>query len=199
MFGEPETNPCNWSIEPLSNRIKVIGGYAFKSELFSDSDGIPVLRIGNINSGFFKPVNLVFYQKDNNLNRYIMYPGDLVMSLTGTVGKDDYGNVCILDNSYYAYYLNQRNAKLELGAGIDKYYLSTLLKFGSIKKKLTGISRGVRQANISNMDILNLQVPIPPIDLQTQFADFVAQTDKSKFYARLCIDLLQNERMRIIP
>lgn len=191
MFGEPETNPCNWSIEPLSNRIKVIGGYAFKSELFSDSDGIPVLRIGNINSGVFKPVNLVFYQKDNNLNRYVMYPGDLVMSLTGTVGKDDYGNVCILDNSYYAYYLNQRNAKLELGAGIDKYYLSTLLKFETIKKKLTGISRGVRQANISNMDILNLHVPIPPINLQEQFAAFVAQTDKSKLAVQKSLEQLE--------
>ena len=192
MFGAPEINPYNWSIEPLSNRIKVIGGYAFKSELFSDSDGIPVLRIGNINSGVFKPVNLVFYQEDNNLNRYIMYPGDLVMSLTGTVGKDDYGNVCILDNSYYAYYLNQRNAKLELGAGIDKYYLSTLLKFETIKKKLTGISRGVRQANISNMDILNLQVPIPPINLQEKFATFVAQTDKSKFVVQNTISPFSN-------
>ena len=191
MFGAPEINPYNWSIEPLSNRIKVIGGYAFKSELFSDSDGIPVLRIGNINSGVFKPVNLVFYQEDNNLNRYIMYPGDLVMSLTGTVGKDDYGNVCILDNSYYAYYLNQRNAKLELGAGIDKYYLSTLLKFETIKKKLTGISRGVRQANISNMDILNLQVPIPPINLQEKFATFVAQTDKSKLAVQKSLEQLE--------
>lgn len=36
------------------------------------------------------------------------------MSLTGTVGKDDYGNVCILGNDYDVYYLNQRNAKLEL-------------------------------------------------------------------------------------
>ena len=120
-----------------------------------------------------------------------MYPGDLVMSLTGTVGKDDYGNVCILDNSYYAYYLNQRNAKLELGAGIDKYYLSTLLKFEPIKKKLTGISRGVRQANISNMDILNLQVPIPPINLQEQFATFVTQTDKSKSAIQKSLEQLE--------
>ncbi|MCI5620655.1 MAG: restriction endonuclease subunit S, partial [Lachnospiraceae bacterium] len=44
----------------------------------------------------------------------------------------------------------------------------------------TGISRGVRQANISNKDILNLVVPIPPMDLQEQFADFVHQVDKSK-------------------
>ena len=89
-------------------------------------------------------------------------------------------NVCILGDEYPEYYLNQRNAKLCLKETIDKYYLSELLKFERIKKRLTGISRGVRQANISNRDILGLNVPIPPIELQHQFADFVTQTDKSK-------------------
>ena len=66
------------------------------------------MRIGNINAGTFRPVNLVYWKKDDDLSRYLMYPGDLVMSLTGTVGKDDYGNVCILGPEYEKYYLNQR-------------------------------------------------------------------------------------------
>lgn len=190
MFGDPEKNTLSWKEEELSEHLTVIGGYAFKSEQFSE-EGIPVLRIGNINSGFFKPVNLVYWEDDNTLNRYKMYPGDLVMSLTGTVGKDDYGNVCILGNDYDVYYLNQRNAKLELQDTINKYYLSMLLKFEPVKKKLTGISRGVRQANISNKDILNLMVPIPPIELQNQFAAFVEQTDKSKVAVQKALDEAQ--------
>ena len=180
LFGNPDTNPKEWDECPLSEKLNVLGGYAFKSEQFDEDDGIPVLRIGNINAGYFKPVNMVYWQEDESLERYAMYPGDLVMSLTGTVGKDDYGNVCILGDDYEMYYLNQRNAKLEIKEGIDKYYLSQLLKFEQIKKRLTGISRGVRQANISNKDILNLVVPIPPMDLQNQFAAFVRQVDKSK-------------------
>mgnify|MGYP000475117251 CR=1 FL=1 len=190
MFGDPERNTLSWKEEELSEHLTVIGGYAFKSEQFSE-EGIPVLRIGNINSGFFKPVNLVYWEDDNTLNRYKMYPGDLVMSLTGTVGKDDYGNVCILGNDYDVYYLNQRNAKLELQDTINKYYLSMLLKFEPVKKKLTGISRGVRQANISNKDILNLMVPIPPIELQNQFAAFVEQIDKSKVAVQKALDEAQ--------
>ena len=180
LFGDPETNSHGWPEHPLSESLNVVGGYAFKSDGFDDVSGIPVLRIGNINAGFFRPVNLVFWKEDENLERYAMYPGDLVMSLTGTVGKDDYGNVCILGDDYEKYYLNQRNAKLEIKDGIDKYYLSQLLKFEQIKKKLTGISRGVRQANISNKDILNLVVPIPPMELQIQLAEFIKQVDKSK-------------------
>ena len=53
-------------------------------------------------------------------------------------------------------------------------------KFEQIKKRLTGISRGVRQANISNKDILNLVVLMPPMEIQNQFAEFVNQVDKSK-------------------
>ena len=191
MFGDPDTNPMCWPERLLSEMLEVLGGYAFKSEGFSEVDGIPVLRIGNINAGFFKPVNMVFWEEDEALERYAMYPGDLVMSLTGTVGKDDYGNVCILGTDYSKYYLNQRNAKLELKEGLDKYYLSQLLRFEKIKKRLTGISRGVRQANISNRDILGLKVPIPPIELQQQFSIFVAQIDKSKSVIQKSLDETQ--------
>ena len=97
----------------------------------------------------------------------------------------------VLGNDYDVYYLNQRNAKLELQDTINKYYLSMLLKFEPVKKKLTGISRGVRQANISNKDILNLMVPIPPIELQNQFAAFVEQIDKSKVAVQKALDEAQ--------
>ncbi len=191
MFGDPDTNAKGWKEHALSEKLNVVGGYAFKSDLFDENGEIPVLRIGNINAGYFKPVNMVYWKEDKNLERYAMYPGDLVMSLTGTIGKDDYGNVCILSDDYEMYYLNQRNAKLEIKEGINKHYLSQLLKFEQIKKKLTGISRGVRQANISNKDILNLVVQIPPMELQNQFADFVEQVDKSKVEVQKALDKTQ--------
>lgn len=179
MFGDLVANDKGWDVDVLEKHLNVVGGYAFKSDMFSE-DGIPVLKIGNINSGEFKPTNLMFWQEDEKLKRYEILPGDLVISLTGTVGKDDYGNVCIMGNDYPRYYLNQRNAKLDLFEALDKYYLTYALKVPAIKKKLTGISRGVRQANISNKDILNLEMPIPSMKLQQQFASFVQQVDKQK-------------------
>ena len=190
LFGDPDGNPMNWKTAELERHLEIVGGFAFKSEGFTES-GIPVLRIGNINSGHFLPVNMVFWPEDPSLARYKMYPGDLVMSLTGTVGKDDYGNVCVLSDEYPEYYLNQRNAKLAIGETLNRHYLSEMLKFSRIKKRLTGISRGVRQANISNRDILALRVPIPPIKLQEQFAAFVEQTDKSKVAVQKALDEAQ--------
>lgn len=189
MFGDPDSNSFNWRIVPFSTIGCVLGGYAFQSQNFKDS-GIPVLRIGNINSGFFKPDNLVFWPYDKNLSKYEIKPGDLTISLTGTVGKDDYANVCVLGNDYDLYYLNQRNAKLILGNKINKTYLKELLSLESTKLKLTGISRGQRQANLSNKDILNMLIPLPPIELQKSFEEFVNNIEKIKNDAENQIKLL---------
>lgn len=193
MFGDISKNTNEWYIIKLDELIDVVGGYAFKSTEFLD-EGIPVLKIGNINAGYFKPTNLMFWNKEEKLERYLIKPDDLVISLTGTVGKDDYGNVCIMGNDYEEYYLNQRNAKLDIKSEniLDKYYLTYALKVPEVKKRLTGISRGVRQANIANKDIQNLELPIPPIELQQQFTLFVNQVDKLKFEMEKSLKELEN-------
>ena len=127
MFGDPVRNDKGLKTEPLSKHIELVGGFAFKSTGFV-KEGIPVLRIGNINAGYFKPDDLPFWNYDSSLDRYMLYPGDLAISLTGTVGKDDYGNVCRLGNEYPRYYLNQRNAKLILNDSVVPEYITALLK-----------------------------------------------------------------------
>ena len=179
MFGDPVENERGWEVKKLGELLKVIGGYAFKSDKYKE-EGIPILRIGNINSGFFRDTNLVFAESDEKLERYKIFPGDIVISLTGTVGKSDYGNVCIMDDAYNFYYLNQRNAKLEIFGNLDRYYLSAILKNEVIKSRLTSISRGVRQANIANKDIENLQIPLPPLPLQHLFAQRIEQIEHQK-------------------
>ena len=179
MFGDPITNNKKLPVEPLSKHIELLGGFAFKSTGFV-KEGIPVLRIGNINAGYFRPDDLPFWKYDKALDRYLLYPGDLAISLTGTVGKDDYGNVCRLGNDYPRYYLNQRNAKLILKDTVLPEFITALLKNRKIKDKIANAGVGVRQANISNKSILELKVPIPNLDGQNQFADFVRQSDKSK-------------------
>ena len=179
MFGSLEKDSPKWKKVRLGNHIEIIGGYAFKSEFFIDR-GIPVLRIGNINTGRFVNKNLVFWQESADLTRYLVFPGDIVISLTGTVGKDDYGNVCIINDSFAKYYLNQRNAKLSIKDSFSPIFIAAILSFPVIKKKLTGVNRGVRQANIANKDIADLIIPAPPLELQNEFAAFIEQLDKSK-------------------
>lgn len=180
MFGDPITNDKGLPVEQLSKHIELLGGFAFKSTGFV-KEGIPVLRIGNINSGYFRPDDLPFWKYDEALDRYLLYPGDLAISLTGTVGKDDYGNVCRLRDDYPRYYLNQRNAKLILKDTVLPEYITALLKNRKVKDKIANAGVGVRQANISNKTILELEVPVPDMVEQKLFAEFIKQSDKSKF------------------
>ena len=180
MFGDIHLNDKKWKEDILKNNISIIGGYAFKSSGFQ-KNGIPILRIGNINTGKFRDKDLKFWKEDKLLEKYVIYPKDVLISLTGTVGKEDYGNVCIIGNEYPKYYLNQRNAKLHIGSMLSKEYFSYALKEAGIKKRLLRVNRGVRQANISNKDIEELKLPVPPITLQNKFSEIVKQIDKQKF------------------
>ena len=180
MFGDIKTNDKNWEIIKLEKYINIIGGYAFKNTDFK-SNGIPLIRIGNINSGNFKNTNLVFIKENPKFEKFKVFPNDILISLTGTVGKDDYGNACILQDTYPEYYLNQRNAKIILTEKIEKNFFLEIIKIKEVKKKLTGISRGIRQANISNKDIYNLSIPLPPIELQNKFAERIEKIEKLKF------------------
>ena len=191
MFGDIKTNNKNWEIVKLEKYINIIGGYAFKNIDFKSS-GIPLIRIGNINSGQFKSTNLVFIEENKKFEKFKVFPNDILISLTGTVGKDDYGNACILGDSYSEYYLNQRNAKIEIIDKINKNFFLEIMKIKEVKKKLTGISRGIRQANISNKDIYNLSIPLPAIELQNKFAERVEKIEKLKFEIEKSIEIAQN-------
>ena len=191
MFGDPITNEKGWEVKKLKEVARIIGGYAFKSDGFSN-EGIPVLKIGNINTGKLKVSPIVYYGEDERLLRYMVYPNDLVISLTGTAGKDDYGNVCILDNTYPRYYLNQRNAKIDLSEHILTGYMQYMLKNPQIKSQLTGISRGVRQGNISNKDLEELDIQLPPLRLQQEFADKIEAIEKQKELIKKSISETEN-------
>jgi len=173
MFGDPVKNEMGWDVNKGRNVVKVLGGAAFKSTDYED-DGIPLIRIGTINKGYFNKSQIVFLPSDFAISheRYIVKPKDLLITLTGTVGKDDYGNVYVMEDHFDQYLLNQRVAKLI----VKQDYLMTrffefLLKQKEVKAELTGVSRGVRQANISNEDIYNLDVISPPMALQNDFVE----------------------------
>ncbi|OPY58488.1 MAG: EcoKI restriction-modification system protein HsdS [Pelotomaculum sp. PtaU1.Bin035] len=95
MFGDPVGNEKGWKVIQLADCLSIVGGYAFKSTDFSN-EGIPIIKIGNINSGTFHDKGISFWNYDKKFDKYLLYPNDIVISLTGTVGKDDYANVCIL-------------------------------------------------------------------------------------------------------
>lgn len=182
LFGDPVTNPKGWEVTPMSELIRIQGGYAFKSTDFGKS-GTPVVKIGNANKVGFTTKGISFIQPTNpqKLKQYELYPGDLLISLTGTVGKDDYANVTEVSNEYEKYYLNQRVAKISI---LNKTVPSNFIKFylsqPRVKSEVTKNNRGVRQANIGNADIYSLRVPVPEEQQLLKFDEIVKSVQSFK-------------------
>jgi type I restriction enzyme M protein len=86
-------------IVELGEVCKIKGGYAFSSSNFVE-EGTQLIRMGNVKRMFFdyqnSPAFLPKSFKDEYQN-YLLKKGDILVSMTGTIGKEDYGNVCMID------------------------------------------------------------------------------------------------------
>jgi len=183
MFGDPFNGD---NMEQLKKNIYLTGGYAFKSKDFVKF-GVPLIKIGTVNKGYFDTNNCSFLPESYlaKYNKWIIEPNDILMSLTGTVGKDDYGNVELANNEYESYFLNQRVAKIE--PSNNKYlkeFIYGMFSHSKTKRTLTKISRGVRQANISNKDIENLKMIVPNLEMQSKYIESILLIRKQKAQAQ---------------
>lgn len=174
-----DINP-DWEMVELKEHCKIKGGNAFKSSDYVN-EGAQLIRMGNVKQMFFDWENSPSYLPVNYLDdypNYVLVKGDLLISMTGTVGKEDYGNVCQidLDNKFL---LNQRVGKFEIQSNeLDRQYLYFVSQTDHFRKQLfANSSGGVRQANISNKGIESISIPFPEIEIQRQI---VAQIEKEQ-------------------
>lgn len=170
----------DWEMVELGEHCKIKGGNAFKSTDYV-KEGVQLIRMGNVKQMFFDWENSPSYLPDNYLNEYpnyVLEKGDLLISMTGTVGKEDYGNVCQIDLEE-KFLLNQRVGKFEIQTDeLDRQYLYFVAQTDHFRKQLfTNSSGGVRQANISNKGIESISIPFPDFQIQRQI---VAQIEKEQ-------------------
>ena len=160
----------DWEMVELGKHCKIKGGNAFKSVDYVD-EGVQLIRMGNVKQMFFDKDNSPSFLPISYLEEhpnYVLEKGDLLISMTGTVGKEDYGNVCQIDVDD-KYLLNQRVGKFEIKTeDLDQQYLFYVAQTDSFRKQLfVNSSGGVRQSNISNKGIESILIPLPPIATQT--------------------------------
>ena len=192
MFGDPVDNPKGWSIKTLEElgdfknglNYRKATGYTVKCLSVRDFKdrrvigGVDVLSDISIS---VKPSR-----------EYLLRDGDIVFvrsngnsNLTGRClavyphgGKAVFSGFCI----------RFRLAEKQLNAD----YLLDFFKSESIRKAIQG--RGPNIKNISQPILASLKVPLPPLSLQQEFADFAAEADKSQFALEQEVDALSAER-----
>ncbi len=141
---------------------------------------------------------------------------DMVESQTGRiieyliVPKDEVGNsTCVFDDSTVLYsklrpYLNKvvipdicGYATSELiplkpdTSKINREYLAYMLRSDEFVSMISEKVAGAKMPRVSMRDFRNFDVPVPPKELQNEFANFVKQTDKSKFEVQQSLKKLE--------
>lgn len=180
--------PNGWKIGKLSDLGELFGGYAFKSKSFLSNptdNTLQVLKMGNVKMGRLDlQNNPAFIDKDNligNTDKYILSKGDILISLTGTIGKTDYGNVSVI-NEDNTYLLNQRVAcfRNKSSSEVKSYYYYYMQS--SVFRHmffLLGVGGTGNQANVSTQELSKLRAIIPSLSEQHKIASILSTWDKA--------------------
>lgn len=160
--------------------------------------GIPFILVSNLSE------NKVTYNTEKYISdetyeelykRTPIEKGDILLS---TVGSYGHPAVVVEDRKFlFQRHIAYLKPKQEL---INSIYLHSAILSPYIQKQIEERVKGIAQKTLNLSEIRKISVPVPNMDLQTQFADFVNQIDKSKVVvqkhlekAQLLFDSLMQE------
>ncbi|MBE1303373.1 restriction endonuclease subunit S [Clostridium botulinum] len=184
MFGNPATNSKRWTVEELSKcLINIQNGKSFVCENYSRKDEYPaILKLSAVTYGIYdSSENKALTNEELFIESVEVKKGDLLFTRKNTpelVGMSAYvyetsPNLMMPDLIF----------RLNTNEKCNKVYLWKLINHDLFREKIKVLSNGSAKSmsNISKQRLMSLNIPIPPIELQNQFADFIKQVDKLKF------------------
>ncbi len=179
LFGDPVINSRGWKKALIGDDCFVtkLAGFEYTQYInYEDSGDVVMVKAQNVKNGKLnrKELSFVSNEVSDSLPRSQLAPGDVVMTYVGA----NIGDVAIIDNEY-KYHLAPNVAKIrpdsERYNSIYFMYMLMLLNAYIVKN-----SADTAKAALGMERIRKLNVFVPPMELQNQFADFVTFIDKSK-------------------
>ncbi len=157
-----------YPLVPLSDYIKIGGGYAFKTSEYKKS-GIPIIRISDFNNEQIDISNCVYYDEDVSLSKYELKENDIIICLTGgTIAK-----LGIVQSGLGKLYMNQRVGRFDIldNSKFEKEYVYWIAR--SVQSIIKNLAWGAAIPNVSPKQIEKLQFSFPPIEVQRQIIEFL--------------------------
>ncbi len=185
MFGDPVANPKKWEVKTLS-ALKTKFSYGTSAKCYTESLGLPVLRIPNILSREISLEDLKYAELPvREAAKLSLRQGDLLFVRTN--GNPDYvGRCAVFDLAaeyLFASYLIR--ARMDLGK-VNPWFLATYLHMNAGRHAMSPYIRTTAgQSNIGMEGLGQIPVPLPPFPLQQQFAAIVRQFERLRAQQRV--------------
>jgi len=193
MFGDPVTNPKGWTsgtilnvvTNPSDMRCGPFGTQLKAEEIVSE--GIPLIGIENVKGGKFQSAisKHITSSKAKELAAFDVQAGDVLVTRMGTIGHacvvpQDLGEARI---SYHLFRIRSNPDKCLPG-----FLASTITWSGTFLRQLERLSHGAIMAGLKTADLKEVRFLIPPIKLQNQYLEVVADTER----------LLEKQKQRLM-
>ena len=153
------------------------------------SEGIPFLFVSNIVTNEIRYDAQKFISEETYaelIKRTPIAIGDILLSTVGS-----YGHPAVVKTEK-PFCFQRHIAYLKPDADkVDSEYLRGAILSVDVQRQIDEGVKGIAQKTLNLSEIRKIRLPLPPIDLQKQFAAFVEQTDKSKLEIQQSLDKLE--------
>ena len=181
MFGSKKFDKVSIS-ELVDDRIETA------KKIFDQHDTIKYIDISSIDNKNYKMTGFQEYMLDQAPSRAQQHirKGDIVVSTV----RPNLKNIAMTE-------LDDENLVASSGFCVLRAlkclpeYLFAIICSDRFTNKMANIVTGANYPAIKSSDIMNYIVPLPPIQLQNEFADFVAQVDKSQLAIQKSLEELE--------
>lgn len=176
----------------LKEICDLLNGYAFKSSEYI-SNGYRVIRITNVQKGKIEDNDPIYYKEENKLDKYKLKNDDILISLTGNVGR-----VGLVNTEILPAYLNQRVGCLRIKTTeVLPKYLYYILNTEKFENDCINASKGIAQLNLSTEWVKEYEIDIPTIDEQLETvkkANIISnEIDIKKYQILKCDELIKSQ------
>lgn len=192
LFGNPVLNDKGWEQKSLGEISSKIGSGATPrggKEAYQE-DGITLIRSMNVYNGQFEYKDLAHISDEQaeKLDNVTIEENDVLLNITGA----SVARSCVVPSEILPARVNQHVCIIRCKDCIIPEFLNKLLIDDNYQYLLWSIAgSGATREAITKQQVENLQIILPPLELQNQFMEFCNQVDKSKVAVQKALDETQ--------
>ena len=196
MFGDSVANTKNFPSTTLETVMTVFpqnGLYKPQTDYVQDDTGIPILRIDAFYNGKVTNWNTLkrLICSETEIDRYLLRENDIVINRVNSI---EYLGKCahivglkektVFESNMMRFHMDEKK--------VNAVYVTEVLCTEDIYRQiLRRAKKSVNQASINQEDVKSLEILVPPLSLQNQFAAFVERVDQQKQIVQQSLEKLE--------